>query len=119
DQRRSVLFDRGYGVGHAVGADIARSVVKNAQAGADAGRDVKGLRAKVALADLLEDRLQVRDDAGDYGLADVGLAETFVAGETEHKDAELVGQFLNVGGEAPGGAESFAVEDADGDVSIT
>ena len=76
------------------------------------------LRAEVAQADLLEDGLQVRDDTGHHGFADVRLGQALVVDEAEDEDAELVRKLFDVGGEAPGSAEFFAVEDAERDVGV-
>ena len=114
DQRRAVELDCGDGVDDAVGADVARAIVEDADAGAHAGIDDQRRHLEIAPADFLEDGRQGRHDAAEDGFVDVRGAQVLGLEEVEQQDRVLIDEVLHVGGDAPAGADLFAVEDADG-----
>jgi hypothetical protein len=75
---------------------------------------VEGRDAEVVAANFIKDGLQIRDDAGHDRLVDILRAQVLVLKEGEGEDAVLVGELLDIGGKAPGGAEILTVVDTEG-----
>ena len=117
-RRRPVLVERGDDVDDAVGADFARVVVDDAHAGARSGADDERLDVEIAPAELLEHGREVRHDAGHDGLLDGVDRDVLGAKQADERDGVFVRQAGDIGGDAPGGTDRAAVEDADGDVGI-